>query len=97
MDGSKETQMVRFTYEEKLADGGVRRKWFDVEHDSLPPVFYLPLHESLTLVPQGYPHLLKYQFPVMIKVARYERVGRRPFPFASKGMDIYKYKGDELR
>lgn len=86
-----------FAYEERLAVGGKRRKWFDVGHNSLPPVFYLPLREPLTLVPKEFPHLLKYQFPVMIKVARYERVGRRHFPYAARGMDVYEYKGDDVR
>ena len=89
--------LPKFTYEEQLADSGVRRKWFDVEHDSLPLVFYLPLRQSLTLVPKEFPYRLKYQFPILIKVARYERVGRRCFPFSAKGEDVYEYKGDEVR
>lgn len=80
-----------------MAEGGVRRKWFDVEHNSIPLVFYLPLRQRLTLVPNEWPHLLKYQFPVRIKVAKYERVGIRIFPYAAKGMDVYEYKGGESR
>lgn len=86
-----------FTYVERMATGGVRRKWFDVEHNSIPPVFYLPLRQPLTLVPDEFPYHLKYQFPVRIRVARYERVGRQHFPYAARGMDVYEYKGDEFR
>lgn len=81
-----------FTYEEKMAENGVRRKWFDVPRDSLPPIFYLPLYAPLSIElvdisPES----------VRLKVARYERVPKGTYPDRMNQWDVYEYKGDEFR
>jgi len=81
-----------FTDEERQANSNVRHKWFDVEHDSLPLTFYLPLYQPLSATTSA-----MYSTPVQIRCARYERVSRRNFPYAAQGTDVYEYKGDEYR
>ena len=83
-------ELLNFTDEEQLANSGVRRKWLRVPKDTLPPVFYLPLVEELSI--KGIEII--GDKPVRIRVARYERLplGRQ------RGLgDEYKYTGDTFR
>ena len=92
-DSCKE-RIMRFpslTYEEQMAEGGVRRKWFDVPRDSLPPVFYLPLYAPLSA------DVAEETFEsIKIRVARYERVPKGTYPDKMGQWDVYEYKGDEF-
>jgi hypothetical protein len=81
-----------FANEERQANSNVRRKWFDVDHDSLPLTFYLPLHQPLSAITSAISST-----PVQIRVARYERVLHNRHPYAAAGQDVYEYKGDEYR
>lgn len=81
-----------FTYEERMATSGIRRRWFDVPHNSLPPIFYLPLYEKLSI------ELSEITSEtVKIRVARYERVPKGCYPDRENNLDVYEYKGDEFR
>ena len=84
--------LPKFTYAQQQAEGGERRRWFDVPLGSLPPVFYLPLYSPISV---------KLAEPsadaVRIRVARYERVPRGCWPDKMNNLNVYEYKGDEFR
>ena len=81
-----------FTEAERQANSNIRRKWVDVEHDSLPLIFYLPLYQPLSACTSAISST-----PIQIRVARYERVSHNRHPYAAAGEDVYEYKGDEYR
>ena len=81
---------VVFTDEERQANSNVRRKWFDVEEDSLPEVFYLPLYQPMSASTSAI-----YSTPIQVRVARYERI--HSYPYAAPGQNVYAYKGDEYK